>query len=638
MAFSNVTVSVEVDGPAGSAASAESTRMDGRVVVRVHGRALTTGGVTVAFFGTETVYVRAWAGLAPSSVRREIVRASTHVHPACTLAPGVHTFAFCVLVPWWVPSSVADGDQCQIRYALQADVAGHGASDEVELECRRIRVSRRLARRKRLEQSVGCPDGSCHVRFSGSLSRDVVRPGAQVRVDVVARTSDARFGVRALVAHVAEHLVCHVQARGEQRLTRRIAGLTSVRMDGLAQAPDGPPPGSADSPAPRPVGLRKTRSRLAELLQRPSPPPPPAVASAGHREAVVRQVRASQTLHVPRGLSQFSSEYVSREYRVTLVAEVAPLADALAESEHVFHGAAADEHGGRLSAESADGDSDGAAGQRLGVAERSSAIATWPIDVVDHFDVQFDELVGSAQHRVESRRPATALREPEVLAGRYAYAPPSAASPLPASPALTLTPAEHAADEGQRPGHHRRTSSGLVGFLMRGFRSSSGSLSPHAESCGAEVPAQQPRQRHVAQHARSASSGCEYLHVPPPAHHHHQQQTAAAARLVRRRGRQDHRDHRDHHDHRGAAHEGPASSAGSSRRSCGAASTASSGGGSSAGSAIVMRPLTGHGHGFHGFFGHRSPPASAPAAADPPDPQSSAPRPGAVLRRRQHHP
>ncbi|KAJ2394978.1 hypothetical protein GGI05_001799, partial [Coemansia sp. RSA 2603] len=386
----SVTVSVEMDGAAGDASQAESTRLDGRVVVRVTGRSsASVEGIQVTFSGSESVYVRAWAGLAPSSVRREIVRAQTHVHGADTLAPGQHTFTFSVLVPWWVPSSVAESEQCQIRYTVQAETLGpaHALSDEVEVACRRIRVSRRLARRKRLEQSVGCPDGSCHVRFSGSLSRDVVRPGAHVRLDVVARTSDARFGVRTLVAHFAEHLVCHVQARGEQRLTRKITGLAAVRLDALAaeQHPGAPAEDLGETVAPR-AGLRRTRSRLAELLQRPG------TASDGAR--AVRQIRASHVLLVPRGLSQFSSELVSREYRVTLVAEVAALEDAQgAESEHVFDGSA--ERPGECAhvLDTAASPAVAAGVPRLGVNEQASAIAAWPIDVVDHFDVPFDELV-----------------------------------------------------------------------------------------------------------------------------------------------------------------------------------------------------------------------------------------------------
>ncbi|KAJ2395296.1 hypothetical protein GGI05_001648, partial [Coemansia sp. RSA 2603] len=172
----------------------------------------------------------------------------------------------------------------------------------------------------------------------------------------------------------------------------------------------------------------------------------------------------------------------------------------------------------------------------------------------------------------------------------------------------------HVADgaSGGRPGHHRRTSSGLVGFLMRGFRSSSGSLSPHAESC-APPASSSLSPRPPVQHARSASSGCEYLHVPP------------AARLVRRRDQRDQRD--QHYDAESSA----------SAQSY----TADSRGSSSEGSRIVMRPLTGHAH-HRGFYSHDGAPATAPAAASHADVSSSQPlrtrlAPGPVLRRRHHH-
>ncbi|KAJ2348892.1 hypothetical protein GGF43_004490 [Coemansia sp. RSA 2618] len=233
---------------------------------------------------------------------------------------------------------------------------------------------------------------------------------------------------------------------------------------------------------------------------------------------VVRQVRASQIVQVPSGLSAFASELVSREYRLVVVAAVAPLEPTAAtDSVHTNdsarltyqpqHARSAHNLGTtRSSSSSAASAASGASllggtryseGARYSegtqpmrrrrrrsesgiapqqpqwsVSERSSAIAAWTIDVVDHFDVQFDELVspeyGSADPPAAPRS-AAPLAEVEVLAGEYAFVPPSPVM----SPSSTPSPERPPSQE--RASHHRRTSSGLVGFLMRGFRSSASS-------------------------------------------------------------------------------------------------------------------------------------------------------------------
>ncbi|KAJ1882412.1 hypothetical protein LPJ57_000953, partial [Coemansia sp. RSA 486] len=203
----------------------EVTRIGGRVLVKVS-RSIAVNNVRVEFVGEETVYQRGWTSLG-SSVSREIVRQRSTVHAGGTLAEGVHVFGFSIEVPGWVPSTV-DRELCRIKYVVRGVVersslgtylmgsqggmgggggGGVGWVKEEEVECRRVRVARRLARRKKIDQSVGCPDGSCHVRFWGSVSRDVVKPGAQIKIDVVARTSDARYGLRLLVANLAEHVL-----------------------------------------------------------------------------------------------------------------------------------------------------------------------------------------------------------------------------------------------------------------------------------------------------------------------------------------------------------------------------------------------------------------------------------------------
>ncbi|KAJ1942930.1 hypothetical protein GGF37_002886 [Kickxella alabastrina] len=611
-------VSIEFDDTAAEYGrydpSTESTHISGRVLVRVI-KPVPVHSVCVEFIGEESVWLRAWVPLSSKTLSREVLRQRTTLHASGVLSEGVHIFSFSIAVPAWVPSSL-DRDMCRIRYVVRAVVertsflggggmssmggnvggAGQGAwVHEEEVSCRRIRASRRLARRKRIDQSVGCPNGSCHVRFWGSISRDVVRPGAQIKVDVVAHTSDARFGLRMLVANFAEHVLCHVQVKGEERFVNKITNLVTYRLDSLAEDPSEPlvaargdaelhreslrsDPGHS-SPALQPPsrsarsssaaacgdasdaepnsrqqitrGMRKTRSRLAVLLRSTSPAPPLARSkTAGDYEnataslppvpslpmallsptptptpaqSVVRQIRASQVIQLPLGLSQFSSEFVSREYRLMLVAEVAPLEELSANgnSANTLDAAGRERPTTarrRLSESSTTSSSSSASSKRSfippylklkrrlarsqmslvpfqqadaphprwSVSEQASAIAGWTVDVVDHFDVRFDELVvhgPGASDAVARSMP----RDPEIYAGEYTFVPPtspaSAALGSVVSPAGTVTTLD-AQSQSQldlrsndgsshlRRKHHRRASSGLVGFILRGFRSS----------------------------------------------------------------------------------------------------------------------------------------------------------------------
>ncbi|KAJ2776126.1 hypothetical protein GGI18_004409, partial [Coemansia linderi] len=130
---------------------------------------------------------------------------------------------------------------------------------------------------------------------------------------------------------------------------------------------------------------------------------------------------------------------------------------------------------------------------RWAISENSSAIAGWPVEIVERFDVRFDELV-SATKRVSSSPVAVSIpSDAELTAGEYTFYPAlheealsSLSEPGTAElPALSLqSSSSPASSEHQRSGdnagrgHHRRTSSGLVGFLMRGFRSSSSATVP----------------------------------------------------------------------------------------------------------------------------------------------------------------
>ncbi|KAJ2383713.1 hypothetical protein H4S02_005167, partial [Coemansia sp. RSA 2611] len=336
----------------------DSTLLTGCAVVRVQKAAVAIHGIRIEFAGEETVFLRAWASLSSTTVSRQVLHQRITAHRGGVLFEGQHRFAFRLRIPAWVPSSLDRSDLCRIRYVMRVVVERPmvaGLSSvvcEEEIECHRLRVSRRLARCKRIDQSVGCPDGSCHVRFTGSISRDVVKPGAQIKLDITARTSDARFGLRLLAANFAECVMCHVQVKGEERLVNKITNLVPCRLDALparasGSVDDGFPSDSANrgsmrsdpggvssvqcaSPNASDVetvnarrhlsrGLRKTRSRLAVLLRSTSPAEPvPHVPSAPASPQfhlhpsrtlqlnVVRQIRASQVIQVPLGLSQFS--------------------------------------------------------------------------------------------------------------------------------------------------------------------------------------------------------------------------------------------------------------------------------------------------------------------------------------------
>ncbi|KAJ2657219.1 hypothetical protein IW148_005281 [Coemansia sp. RSA 1199] len=610
MPFSSTApdINVEIIGQTGDA-ERKATRVDGRVVVRCV-RATAVHGVRVEFVGEETVSLRAWVPLSTTTQTRDVVRQARTVRSGGVLAAGTHEFGFCVHVPWWVPSTL-DRDMCRIRYVVRAVVeraslaaylgaagAGSAWTAEREVECHHVRSARRLARRKRVDQSVGCPDGSCHVRVWGSVSRDVVKPGAQLRLDLSARTSDARFGLRLLGVHFAECVVCHVQVKGEERMVNRITHLATCRLDALDdEDEDGASEETARATLHVPPqgqlarGIRKTRSRLAILLRNASSASPPPVPSSGAglspsfgspppappaippitQPRVVRQVRASQVVQVPLGLSQFSSELVSREYRLVVVAAVAPLEPlTAAESVHTNdstrlayqpqHARSAHNLGtSRSSSSSASAASSLLTGARYSegarysgagrrrqsesgitppplpqqqqqkqqqqqqsrwaISEQSSAMAAWSVDVVDHFDVQFDELVSPEYSNADSTA-TTALTEPEIVAGTYSF---ESLSPSP-SPSSTLSLEQPPSQE--RVGHHRRTSSGLVGFLMRGFRSNASSPSAMPASPSALPTSSQPNSPSAlptspqpqssstrTYHARSVSGGSSVSHT-----------------------------------------------------------------------------------------------------------------------------
>ncbi|KAJ2370293.1 hypothetical protein H4S02_000771 [Coemansia sp. RSA 2611] len=547
-------LSIEIDAESADTTHS-ATRVRARALVRLT-RPLAVQRVRVEFVGEESVSLRAWVPLSTTTQAREITRQTHTLRDACTLAAGTHEFAFELLVPWWVPSSLVR-EMCQIRYVVRLVVeraslayyVGAAYSAERELACRRVRVAGRLARRKRVDQSVGCPDGSCHVRVWGAISRDVVKPGTHLRLDLAARTSDARFGLRVLAAHFAECVMCHVQVKGEERLVDRISHLATCRLDDLGDSSAGgdddeyAEPGEPSAPESQPASpgqlarrVRKTRSRLAVLLRNAnssvSPPPVPGAAQAPPQATgVARQVRASQVMQVPQGLSQFASEYVSREYRLVVVAVVAPLEHA-ADAAHSSasaprpyqpqHARSAHNLGGASAPRSSSSSSSSAVSlmpaarapwgrhsegaqppgrrrqsesgipvapptQSWAAAEQSSAIASWKIDVVDHFDVQFDALVSPEYRNADASPTRRALSEPEFVEGEYAFVPPSPVTGA-------STPSLDVSDDQQRA-THRRTSSGLVGFLMRGFRSTASS------------PSSPP-----IHHARSSSGGGQRRH------------------------------------------------------------------------------------------------------------------------------
>ncbi|KAJ2160099.1 hypothetical protein GGF46_002512 [Coemansia sp. RSA 552] len=555
MPFSSAAPELRIEVDAGRG----TQDVRGRLVLRT-ARPVAVRRVRVEFVGEESVHLRAWVALSTTTVSREVARARAEVCGAGELAAGEHAWGFRVRVPGWVPSSV-DGDMCRVRYVVRgvverSSLGGGRWAVEEEIPCRRLRASSRLARKRRIDQSVGCPDGSCHVRVWGSLSRDVVKPGAHVRVDLCAQTSDGRFGIRLLAAHFAECVMCHVNVRGEQRIVSRMRNLVSCRLDrppepaddapcgprgslrsdpgdtARRQVPDAPQRSSDDTLGVEARrghltrGIRKTRSRLAVLLRNSEPPQVPrlpANAAAGSPaqqqqqqpaqtpphsprglssgqgagRRVVRQIRTAQTIQVPHGLSQFASEYVSREYRLVVVAEVAPLED-----RESLHDLTRYERSPRVRSESSSESSLAELQSPVPVSEQSSAIAEWKVEVVDHFDVGFDELVSPeyGAQRAGPVRPAgpaaLSMDEPEISVGGYEFVAESA-PPSPATPAVS--------EESGSSRHHRRGSSGLVGLLRRGFRSSAAAASSLSL----------PQQAVLHRHTRSVSND----HNPPPLPH-----------------------------------------------------------------------------------------------------------------------
>ncbi|KAI8318198.1 hypothetical protein GQ54DRAFT_300674 [Martensiomyces pterosporus] len=692
----------------------EATTFTGEVLLRLH-KSTSVQGVRLEFVGEETVNLRAWVPLSSSTVSREIVRESKALHSGGLLSEGTHVFAFQVVVPGWVPSTM-ESEVGRIRYVVRAVVErsslgayfsssakGSGVlAREAEVECVKRRRSKRLARLKQIDQSVGCPDGSCHVRFWGSISRDVVRPGAQLKINVVAKTSDARYGLKLLVANFAECVMCHVQVKGEERLTKKITNLLTCRLDSLSGGDEGDGEeeeeeevdvraqrhsegaearGGSDVEAAGssrlhvPLTVRKTRSRLAVLLgssspsvspqsttvaaadaaayssstMRSAPPmpslpasssnnssaqqqsqPPTATATnsgsnlsptsaacgtsgsslrklslgsrrtmpgalnspgsmqstAGGQRRVVRQIRASRVIQIPQHLSQFASEYISRDYRLMLIAEVAPMSESPVNANSIHTSRSSvpatprnttreltPEEARELEESRVNGDGtrksvssmstassaevemkhqEQLAQQRMRerrrwtVSEKASAIAGWKVEVVDQFDVLFDELVApqlkssnnlsrtlsshtmfparsSSDQGPSSVPPVTQsvrlLQEPAITVGEYQCLPPSTAGAAAEGGAATPSDSGSLSTDGESVRttsnsrqHHRRTSSGLVGFLMRGFRSSTSSPSASPKLDNAQPPQtsnngsrlQRKGSRH---HVRSGSSG-----------------------------------------------------------------------------------------------------------------------------------
>ncbi|KAJ1767320.1 hypothetical protein IW140_005586 [Coemansia sp. RSA 1813] len=532
------------------------TELKGRLLVHVH-KPVSVQGVFVEFVGEESVSLRAWVPLSSNTVSREVLRQRVSVHERGELKEGVHEFAFSISVPPWVPSSL-ERDMCRIRYLIRAAAplttpfgivssAPMGSSGwvwaaEREVSCRRIRVSRRLARRKRIDQSVGCPDGSCHVRFYGSISRDVVKPGAQIKLDVSACTSDARYGLRVLVANFAECVMCHVQVKGEERLVNKITNLATCRLDTsittmgpkaaamLASGPSLPALRGGGSGRNSGSGYESNNSTFNHQAiyvnggGGSSCNGGNALAGAGKGATMARHIRASHVIQVPHSLSQFSSDYVSREYRLMLVAEVCLLEDAAEmsggadssapmspsptastvslgssvvslpssvssasravnrrlkrqqhQSQHQQHQQHQQQHQSKLS-----------------ISDQSSAIAAWPIEIVDRFDVCFDDLVSPRHKAPAAQQPGSTMArtisatDPEVRLGEYRFTPPPHEdSSGGGSPGATAS-SSHS--------HHRRTSSGLVGYLIRrGLRSvTPSSLSPKEQQHNLDTVATAP--------------------------------------------------------------------------------------------------------------------------------------------------
>ncbi|KAJ2707294.1 Arrestin domain-containing protein 1, partial [Coemansia spiralis] len=151
-------IRIELD-PAADGRGGNGSRISGQVVVRV-AKAVAVHRICIDFVGEETVSVRAWAPLSSTTVSREVVRRRLTVHRGGMLSEGRHSFGFAVVVPAWVPSSLAR-DMCRIRYVVRAVIeraslasllpsfsgsgsearaSGSAWTREEEVECRRIRT------------------------------------------------------------------------------------------------------------------------------------------------------------------------------------------------------------------------------------------------------------------------------------------------------------------------------------------------------------------------------------------------------------------------------------------------------------------------------------------------------------------
>ncbi|KAJ1733693.1 hypothetical protein LPJ72_002740 [Coemansia sp. Benny D160-2] len=647
---SNDTNGASKESPHSAGAGTEVT---GRLVVHAH-KTVAIQGMFIEFVGEESVSLRAWVvvPLGSNTVSREVLRQRVSVRGRGELREGTHEFGFTITIPPWVPSSL-ERDMCRIRYVVRASASpaatllmpfgivsssGSGGGDsnsggssasgawtvEREIRCRRIRVSRRLARRKCIDQSVGCPDGSCHVRFCGSLSRDIAKPGTQLKLDVAACTSDARYGLRLLVANFAECVMCHVQVKGEERLVNKITNLTSCRLSNnagdngssTAFSPARPALGasrcgcdeggsgnhskcSSTAHANHSGGPRYNGS-AANHVSSASAAGGAAFGKTPRNTTMAQQMHASHVIHVPHGLSQFSSDYVSREYRLILVAEVYRIdtADDMLEnkeekeeSKHLPHlpgatttfdsfapaspspaastlsfGSSVVSLPSSLSSSAGRSGLAVAAGWRrkrqqkekekhqlqqqlqqqqhqqqqlqhhnyshkqpqngkLSISDQSSAIASWPLEIVDHFDLRFDDLVSpdyksSARQPDSVAAPTITASEARVQIGKYRFVPFPPPLPLPPLPSQTVEDgsshsgsnhsnsnsnsnslrgsgspgAASSSSSYQQQHHHRRTSSGLVGYLIRrGLRSiTPSSLSPKEQQNGLDTVATAP--------------------------------------------------------------------------------------------------------------------------------------------------
>ncbi|KAJ1954477.1 hypothetical protein EC988_002410 [Linderina pennispora] len=475
MPFSGPASDLTIDlGPGSYDDTTTLTRHHGRVLLTLT-KPMAVHSVQLLLLGEETVNLRAWVPLSTNTVSTPIVDIQRDLYSGGTLEPGMHVFPFTVVLPGTLPTSL-ERELCTIKYRVRAEVAKAAffsspsialAKEEEVLVVHRRRA-KRLAKTKSLDQSVGCPDGTCHVKFAGSISKDVVRPGSKVKISVAARTSTSQFGLRLLAVNFAEAVQCHVQVRGEERLTTRITNLVGSRLDAL----EGDPVVAAGAENDDMRTVRKTRSRLTDLLKASTPPPTPpqmpggvangsttGLALGGRGSAgtprVVRQIRATHTLEVPQGLSQFDAEYISREYRLMLVAEVAPMEDTPENADSVHINEARLDISPRSTFDSTRKSSssmDHRSRQKWAVSEQSSAMTGWKIDIVDTFSV------------VDASK-STA----DIVVGRYRML----GSDDPASATLGSTLHQQMSLPPPQNVHHRRTSSGLVGFLKRGFRSSS---------------------------------------------------------------------------------------------------------------------------------------------------------------------